>query len=185
MQGTWVWSLVWEDSTCCRTTKPMHQNYWSPRTLALQQEKPPHCNWTVTLACYNCMLQSLWEAMKTQGSQKLKKKKSGMACELYLRKTIGREKRKNYSSCGDNDQTKAKSTAREITCIHQMTRWHQMTKVMPMDVRQDVVSVGWGRGGKRTPCEIIPSIEVRLILEVYKLDCVTVHLEPSVVSLWR
>ena len=22
MQGTWVWSLVWEDPTCCRATKP-------------------------------------------------------------------------------------------------------------------------------------------------------------------
>ena len=73
-----------------------------------------------------CMLQL--HATKPVGSNedsgqpKIKKKKSGMACELYLRKTIGREKKKNYSSCGDNDQTKAKTTAREITCIHQMTR---------------------------------------------------------------
>ena len=27
MQGTQIWSLVWEDSTCCRATKPMHHNY--------------------------------------------------------------------------------------------------------------------------------------------------------------
>ena len=27
MQGTWVQSLVLEDSTCCRATKPMCHNY--------------------------------------------------------------------------------------------------------------------------------------------------------------
>ena len=27
MQKTWVQSLVWEDPTCCRTTKPTHHNY--------------------------------------------------------------------------------------------------------------------------------------------------------------
>ena len=27
MQGTWVRSLVWEDPTCCRATKPVHHNY--------------------------------------------------------------------------------------------------------------------------------------------------------------
>ena len=54
MQGTWVWSLVWEDSTCHEAAKPMHYNYWiytlepkslnywgsKTRTRALQQEKP-------------------------------------------------------------------------------------------------------------------------------------------------
>ena len=25
VKGTWVWSLVQEDSTCCRATKPVHQ----------------------------------------------------------------------------------------------------------------------------------------------------------------
>ena len=25
---TWVQSLVWEDSTCCRATKPVYRNYW-------------------------------------------------------------------------------------------------------------------------------------------------------------
>ena len=29
MQGTQVQSLVQEDSTCLRTTKPIHHNYWS------------------------------------------------------------------------------------------------------------------------------------------------------------
>ena len=29
MQDKWVQPLVQEDSTCCGTTKPMHQNYWA------------------------------------------------------------------------------------------------------------------------------------------------------------
>ena len=29
MQGTWVRSLVWEDSTCLRATKPPRHNYWA------------------------------------------------------------------------------------------------------------------------------------------------------------
>ena len=47
MQGTQVWSLVWEDSTCCRTTKPLRHNYLAhvqqllkpahPRAHALQE----------------------------------------------------------------------------------------------------------------------------------------------------
>ena len=49
MQGTWVWSLVWEDSTCLGATKPVSHNYWAhepqllkpvhPRARAPQQEK--------------------------------------------------------------------------------------------------------------------------------------------------
>ena len=63
MQGTWVPALVQEDPTCCRTTEPVHHNYWAcalepashnygspcatiteartPRDHAPQQEKPP------------------------------------------------------------------------------------------------------------------------------------------------
>ena len=37
-QGTWVWSLVWEDSPCLGATKPMGRNLWA-RTL-----KPVLCN---------------------------------------------------------------------------------------------------------------------------------------------
>ena len=29
MQGTWVRTLVWEDPTCRRATKPMRHNYWA------------------------------------------------------------------------------------------------------------------------------------------------------------
>ena len=55
LEGTWVWALVWEDSTCRRATKPVCHNYWAqalepashnywaraPRAHAPQQEKPP------------------------------------------------------------------------------------------------------------------------------------------------
>ena len=44
MQGTQTQSLVQEDPTCCRATKPVHHSYRSPRALepcALQQEKRP------------------------------------------------------------------------------------------------------------------------------------------------
>ena len=53
MQETRVWSLVQEDFTCCRASKPMHQttepvccNCWSPCALsrALQQETKLHWN---------------------------------------------------------------------------------------------------------------------------------------------
>ena len=29
MQEMWAWSLVWEDLTCCRATKPVCYNYWA------------------------------------------------------------------------------------------------------------------------------------------------------------
>ena len=42
MQGTWVWSLVQEDSTCCGATKPLYHNYWTCTLLpVLCNEKPP------------------------------------------------------------------------------------------------------------------------------------------------
>ena len=77
MQGTWIWSLVLEDSTCGGATKPMRHNYWActlepsscdyracvPQllkpiclwTCASQQEKPPQ--WEA------CMLQ--WSVAAT------------------------------------------------------------------------------------------------------------------------
>ena len=33
MQGSWVQSLVWEDSMCRGITKPVCHNYWSPCSL--------------------------------------------------------------------------------------------------------------------------------------------------------
>ena len=92
MQGTQVWSLVWEDPTCCRAPKPMCHNYWAcalepvchnywacaPRAPAPQQEKPPqweayvpHCNEEQPpLAATR---ESPRAAMKTQSSQKINK----------------------------------------------------------------------------------------------------------------
>ena len=51
MQGTRVQSLVWEDPTCRRETKPVRYNYWT-RALELmlhnkrsyRNEKPAHGN---------------------------------------------------------------------------------------------------------------------------------------------
>ena len=50
--GTWVQSLVQENSTCLRETKPMHHNYWAqvlqllkPLHLeAVHHNKRSHCN---------------------------------------------------------------------------------------------------------------------------------------------
>ena len=40
-QGTWVRTLVWEDSTCRGATKPVHHNYW-----ACALEPASHNYWT-------------------------------------------------------------------------------------------------------------------------------------------
>ena len=42
-QGTWVQSLVWEDPTCRRATKPVHYNYW-----ACALEPKHHNHWAHT-----------------------------------------------------------------------------------------------------------------------------------------
>ena len=47
MQGTWVWSLIQEDSTCSGAAKPMHSEPACPRAGALQLEKPPQ--WEICL----------------------------------------------------------------------------------------------------------------------------------------
>ena len=51
MQGTWVQSLVWEDSTCLGAMKPVNHNYWTcalePGSLnerSHRNEKPPYSN---------------------------------------------------------------------------------------------------------------------------------------------
>ena len=58
MQGTWVQTLIWEDPTCHRTTKPVHHNYWAcaleptshnywahvPQLLKPMQLEPVLCN---------------------------------------------------------------------------------------------------------------------------------------------
>lgn len=55
MQGASVQSMVWEDPTCHRATKPVRHNYWSSCTLklTLHNEKPLHCNWKVAPTRHN------------------------------------------------------------------------------------------------------------------------------------
>ena len=74
VQGTLVWSLVWEDFTYHGATKPVRHNYWAralrpsgrnswahvlqllkpvcPRAHAVQQRVAPTCNWRKA-ACSN------------------------------------------------------------------------------------------------------------------------------------
>ena len=100
MQGTWVWALVQEDPTCRGATKPVHHNYWAhalgptshnywahvPQLLkpvGLEtvlcnkrshcNEKPTHRNEEQPLLAPTRETPRL--AMKTQRSQKKKKKK--------------------------------------------------------------------------------------------------------------
>ena len=42
MQGTWVWSLVQEDSTCCGATKPLHHNHWACALEPTHHSKRSH-----------------------------------------------------------------------------------------------------------------------------------------------
>ena len=42
----WVWSLVWEDSTCRRVTKPVSHNYWAH---ALEPKNPNYWSWVLQL----------------------------------------------------------------------------------------------------------------------------------------
>ena len=67
IQGTWVWSLVQEGSTCCGATKPVCHSYWSLRALktafhkrslqwqacALRWRVAPTCRSSKKPACSN------------------------------------------------------------------------------------------------------------------------------------
>ena len=55
IQGTWIWSLVQKDPTCCRATKPTAHNCWAqvPQPLrlcprAVLHNKRSHCNGKLT-----------------------------------------------------------------------------------------------------------------------------------------
>ena len=56
MQGTWIRSLVQEDSTCCGAAKPTHHNYWactlepSLCNAKLPQAEACALQWRVALA---------------------------------------------------------------------------------------------------------------------------------------
>ena len=44
VQGTWVWSRVWEDSTCCRATKPVRP---TPGLTGRKRGAPPPNSWSL------------------------------------------------------------------------------------------------------------------------------------------
>ena len=58
MQGTWVQSLVWEDSTCHRATKPKSHNSWTctlePALLQLLSPCAATTEACVPRACAHC-----------------------------------------------------------------------------------------------------------------------------------
>ena len=82
VQGTWVQSLVWEDPTCCRATKPKCYNYWSPCTKspqhAPQQQKRSHCNekpshsWELESSPLSQQLDKAWVQQRRSSTAKNK-----------------------------------------------------------------------------------------------------------------
>ena len=79
VQGTWVRSLVQEDPTCCRATKPVCHSYWSHTSQspgsaireATSMRSP--CTATIEYSLLIATRKSPHTAMKTQHSQKTNK----------------------------------------------------------------------------------------------------------------
>ena len=93
VQGIWVWSLVWEDSTWPRATKPVRDNYWAHAvqpTLcnkrSLCNEKPMHHSWRAAHARHS------W--------RKLTRSKEGPV-QPKLSTQINRIKKKNKTRNGE------------------------------------------------------------------------------------
>ena len=96
MQGTQVWSLVQEDSTCCGATKPVYCNYWpcvlSPHTpepvlheRSRNNEKSPHRNESSSPLLHlekACAQQRRPSTAKNKWINKLKKKNTNI-CTFY------------------------------------------------------------------------------------------------------
>ena len=73
MQGTWVQSLVQEDSTFQGAANPLHHNYWNscaPEPVPPQQEKS--LQWEDRTPQLE---KSLYMATKTQNTKKRRRKK--------------------------------------------------------------------------------------------------------------
>ena len=51
LQETRAQSLVWEDPTCCRATKPVHHTYWARALEPVLCNKRSHCNEKPTAHC--------------------------------------------------------------------------------------------------------------------------------------
>ena len=86
MQGTQVWSLVQEDSTCCRAGKPIRQNYWARVLVPSSHSYPrPHAATTEAHAPRTCapaksrpcsaQLEKASAKLRRPSRAKLKKKK--------------------------------------------------------------------------------------------------------------
>ena len=95
MQGTRVQSLVWEDFTCHRATKPSCCNSWSPRlepVLSLKRgydsEKPGHHNEgkSTPIPQLEKVLEKQCRPSNAKNKQyvDLKKKNTGMGCHFLL-----------------------------------------------------------------------------------------------------
>ena len=68
MQGPWIWSLVQEDFTCCRATKPMCPSFWASTLKSMHsaaREAPTMSNPGTAMKSSACMLQ-LEKTCKTQ-----------------------------------------------------------------------------------------------------------------------
>ena len=75
MQGTWVGSLVREDSTCCRAAKPVCHSCWVGSLEPKFWNKRSHCNKKPVHTAREwpppaTIRESLHTAMKTQSSQR-------------------------------------------------------------------------------------------------------------------
>ena len=80
MQKTWVWFLVWEDSTCCRATKPMCRNYWA---CARESGKPR------SHSCWNpCILESMLCNKRSHCNEKSVHCKKSSPCSPQLEKAF-------------------------------------------------------------------------------------------------
>ena len=84
MEETWIWSLVWEDPTCCQTTKPTGHNY-----LVCALEPWNHGCWAHAL---NCVLWSLCPAGEATAMRSLHKERKSSPCSLQLEKSLYAEK---------------------------------------------------------------------------------------------
>ena len=80
MQGTWIWSLVQEESTFLGATKPIYHNYGAwvlqllkpkpSRACVLQQEKPPQWEATTKSSPYLPQLEKAHMHNKKTAQQK-------------------------------------------------------------------------------------------------------------------
>ena len=76
MQETQVWSLIWEEATRCRATKPMCHKYWSPRALEPVLHNKAEATAMRSLQTakksspHSQQLEKTYATMKTQSSEK-------------------------------------------------------------------------------------------------------------------